>query len=49
MDVSQHAAAKEYFHVATTPTVVIFKDGKEVNRVEGGDEAKMQEVAATLK
>jgi hypothetical protein len=40
-----HAAAKQYFSIST---VVVFKNGKEIKRVEGGDETQMKSVIDTL-
>lgn len=48
VDVARHAAAKQYFGITTVPTVVLFKGGKEIRRVEGGNEEQMAEVVKTL-
>jgi len=48
VDVAVHSAAKQYFSITTTPTVVLFKSGKEIKRVEGGNEEQMAEVVKTL-
>ncbi|KAF2403017.1 hypothetical protein EJ06DRAFT_554559 [Trichodelitschia bisporula] len=48
VDVEKHPAAKEYFKVSVTPTVVIFKDGTEIKKVEGVSESNAAEVASVL-
>ncbi|KAF2436917.1 hypothetical protein EJ08DRAFT_6620 [Tothia fuscella] len=48
VDVEKHAAAKEYFKVLTTPTVVVYKDGKELKKVEGVNEENAKEIAAII-
>ncbi|CAK4034837.1 hypothetical protein B0A49_13074 [Lecanosticta acicola] len=48
VDVAKHAAAREYFGVTTVPTIVVYKDGKEVKKVEGADQAGMEEVRNLL-
>lgn len=41
-------AKKAYFNVTKVPTVVVYKDGKEVKKAEGVDQAGMEEVASIL-
>ncbi|KAI9714803.1 MAG: hypothetical protein M1820_000092 [Bogoriella megaspora] len=48
VDVDKHAAAKEYFNVKVTPTVVIYKDGKELKKVEGSGPENMEAIASVL-
>ncbi|KAF2455309.1 hypothetical protein BDY21DRAFT_350389 [Lineolata rhizophorae] len=49
VDVDKYATAKEYFNVEVVPTVAVYKDGKEIKRVEGLDEAKTAELSTFLK
>ncbi|KAI9661715.1 MAG: hypothetical protein M1821_008953 [Bathelium mastoideum] len=48
VDVEKHAAAKEYFGVATTPTVVVYKDGTQLKKIEGGGPENMEAIASVL-
>jgi thioredoxin-like negative regulator of GroEL len=48
VDVEKYPTAKEYFKVTVVPTVVVYKDGKEIKKVEGMDGEKAKEVAAVL-
>jgi hypothetical protein len=43
---SAHDASQEYHKVTTLPTVIAFKDGKEIKRAT--NEAERKELAATL-
>ncbi len=44
----KHEEAKEYFSIIQTPTFVIYKDGKEVKRIEGDEGPKMKELVEFL-
>jgi thioredoxin-like negative regulator of GroEL len=46
--VDAYPTAKAFFNIETTPTVVIYKDGKELKKVEGVNEEKAKELAAIL-
>ncbi|KAF1823095.1 uncharacterized protein K489DRAFT_410165 [Dissoconium aciculare CBS 342.82] len=46
LDSNKYGAAKEYHKVTTLPTVIAFKDGKEIKRAT--NEAERKELAATL-
>ena len=48
VDVEKYPAAKEYFKVTTVPTVVVYKDGKQIKKAEGMNAEKAKEVAAVL-
>ena len=48
VDVSKHPMAKENLKVTTTPTILVYKDGNQLKKVEGLDEAKMEEVKKIL-
>ena len=48
MPITDTDLPQAYFNVTKTPTVVVYKDGKEVKKAEGMDEAGMEEVAAIL-
>lgn len=41
----KYETAKNFFGITKTPTVVVYKDGKEVKKSDGMDEAGMQEIA----
>jgi len=48
VDVDAYPTAKAFFDIKTTPTVVVYKDGKELKKVEGLDEEKAKEIASVL-
>ncbi|KAL2351428.1 hypothetical protein BJ546DRAFT_953456 [Cryomyces antarcticus] len=49
VDVSKQATAKEYFGIESVPTIVIYKDGKEVAKFDNmRDQARMNEMAEML-
>ena len=48
VDVEKYPTAKQYFKVTAVPTVVVYKGGKEIKKVEGMDAEKAKEVAAVL-
>jgi len=48
VDVEKYPTAKAFFGITTTPTVVVYKNGKELKKVEGIDEEKAKEIAAIL-
>jgi len=48
VDVDKYPTAKEFFGITTTPTVIVYKDGKELKKVEGIDEEKAKEIASVL-
>ncbi|KAF2094446.1 hypothetical protein NA57DRAFT_60489 [Rhizodiscina lignyota] len=48
VDVDKYETAKAFFGITKTPTVVVYKDGKEVKKVEGMDEAGMSEIASIV-
>ncbi|KAE9980719.1 hypothetical protein BLS_007715 [Venturia inaequalis] len=48
VDVDANPAAKEFFDIKTTPTIVVYKNGKELKKVEGLDGEKAKEVASVL-
>jgi len=48
VDVEKFPSAKENLKLETFPAVVIFKDCKEIKRVEGMNKDKAAEVAAVL-
>ncbi|QDS69168.1 hypothetical protein FKW77_010547 [Venturia effusa] len=48
VDVDAYPTAKEFFDIKTTPTVVVYKDGKELKKIEGLDETKAKEIASVL-
>lgn len=39
---------KEYFGIKETPAAILYKDGKEVKKVEGKNEGGMQDMATLL-
>ena len=45
---SRLTSTQSYFNVTKVPTIVIFKDGKEVKKVEGADEKGFEEAASIL-
>jgi thioredoxin 1 len=48
VDVSKNTAAKEGLKITVVPTVIIYKDGKEVKRVESVNAEKAEEIGAFL-
>ena len=48
VDVDKYPTAKEFFKITTTPTVVVYKDGKELKKVEGVNEENAKEIASVL-
>ena len=48
VDVEKHEEANKYFSITQTPTFVIYKDGKEVKRIEGDEGPKMKELVEFL-
>jgi thioredoxin 1 len=48
VDVDKYPTAKEFFGIAATPTVVVYKDGKELKKLEGVNEENAKEIASVL-
>lgn len=48
VDVDAYPTAKAFFDIKTTPTIVVYKGGKELKKVEGIDEEKAKEIASVL-
>lgn len=48
VDVDAYPTAREFFDIKSTPTVVVYKDGKELKKVEGLDADKAKEIASVL-
>jgi thioredoxin-like negative regulator of GroEL len=48
VDTDKYPTAKAYFGIETLPTVVVYKDGKELKKVEGINEENAKEIAAIL-
>ena len=48
VDIDKHVAAKEYFGVTTTPTIVVYKDGSQLKKVEGGGQENAEAIASVL-
>ncbi|TID23145.1 hypothetical protein E2P81_ATG02261 [Venturia nashicola] len=48
VDVDAYPTAKNFFDIKSTPTVVVYKNGKELKKVEGLDEEKAKEIASVL-
>jgi len=48
VDTDKYPAAKAYFGIETLPTVVVYKDGKELKKVEGVNEDNAKEIASVL-
>ncbi|KAK3061734.1 hypothetical protein LTS18_005551 [Coniosporium uncinatum] len=48
VDVVKYPQAKNYFNLTSLPSVVIYKDGDIIKKIEGLDREKAQEIKATL-
>jgi thioredoxin-like negative regulator of GroEL len=48
VDVDKFPSAKENLKVTEFPAVVVFKDGKEIKRVEGINKDNAREIASVL-
>lgn len=48
VDVDAYPTAKAFFDIKSTPTVLVYKNGKELKKVEGLDEEKAKEIASVL-
>ncbi|KAK3080321.1 hypothetical protein LTS18_002446 [Coniosporium uncinatum] len=48
VDVVKYPQAKNYFNLTSLPSVVIYKDGNIIKKIEGLDREKAQEIKATL-
>ncbi|KAF1991133.1 hypothetical protein K402DRAFT_400606 [Aulographum hederae CBS 113979] len=49
VDIDAYPAAKEYFGVTEPPTVILYKDGKELKKVPGMTKDKSAEIMDMLK
>ena len=38
----------EYFGISQTPAAILYKDGQQVKKIEGKDQAGMEEIAQLL-
>lgn len=44
----KYATAKDFFKITKTPTVLVYKDGKELKRIDGMDAEGAKEISSIL-